>query len=215
MTSMQLPGMAPPKNGLFYTISELKEQGTDVSNHLGEKKTKKKSTSTTTSPRLSPSESIDTITEEEPKISKTRKKPATSTSKRKVNVSEKDTVYWVTKGRRKVLIHNGVQKSGAVAFQIYQKYKELNPKTPSPSSKKKTSKRKEKEIETIDDEDENYSPPKKQKVIKNKRETKKSSNEIENENQQKIEEFMKKNPTNSIFKKKPVNNPVVIELDSE
>eukprot|EP01080_Neovahlkampfia_damariscottae_P007054 gene7054-11217_t len=184
----QIPGFPPPKNGIFYTISELKEHGTDVSNHIGEKKSKK-SKKTSSSVPLSPTE----IIEESPKIKKTTKKTTTkksTTTKKtatKSDVSEKDKVYWITKGRRKVLVHNGVQKSGAAAYSTYQKYKDLSP---SPKIKKTTKKTTRKQS---DDEDK---VTKKQKTTKKRSpsKSKSSSEEILKENQVKLDEYLKLNP---------------------
>jgi hypothetical protein len=194
----------PPKNGMFYTISELKELGEDVSNHFGEPKSKKK--------RESKKKEIEELESEEEKIpeekekkktKKTEKKPetpkktkrkTTSTTGNKAKVSKDDKVSWITQKGRRIMIYNGVKKQGAVAHTIWEEYQKLNP---SPSKRKKE-----------EEEEEEILPKKKSRK-------KESTGNIVETNQELLKKYIQKNPSNTIFKnvnksKKPTEDTIEI-----
>jgi hypothetical protein len=203
----------PPKNGIFYTISELKELGEDVSNHFGEAKSKKKRESKTKEIPEEFEYEEEKVPEEkekkkryskktEKKITtpKTKKTTTTSTRGNKAKVSKEDKVSWITQNGRRVMIYNGVKKQGATAHAIWEEYQKLNP---SPSKRKKKESDEKEEAEEI--------------LPKKKSKKKETTENIVETNQELMEKYIKKNPSNTIFKnvnksKKPVKEEETIEI---
>jgi hypothetical protein len=161
MSFVEIPGKGPPKNGIFYTIDELKAHGEYNFNLDGQEKTTRKSkdTSPTSSevatkssakPKETVQSSLKTPKTPESKPAKDKKTPSitktpkststtkdkiTKSKKTKLNVSLSDKIEWITKktkhGFSKIMYHNNQKKTGKTAHKIWAEYKRLQDESKS------------------------------------------------------------------------------------